>query len=344
ALDPGLAAAHAHYAGALVQIGKPREAIAEVRRAVRLEPYNPRRYYGLGYTLTETGHFEQAIPPLEQAVRLAPSASFSRMGLAQPLIALRRYAAARENLRLALAARPDDVFSATELARVYWLGWGDLDSARAVLKAITGVHELNPVLINTWYRQYYLARDYKAARRFIEQATDIIRADGSQSRDFYIARLDRAEHHREAALAGFEKARQWVERKLKNTSASDHLRRAQLLAMRAEILTGLGKGAEAIASARQASRTMTYEANALGGPHFLLALAKIYAANEKPDAAIKLLRRMLEKPMGTAISVALIRLDPAWDPIREDPQLIALLKSHAPRSDPDVLASTAGTL
>jgi serine/threonine-protein kinase len=48
------------------------------------------------------------------------------------------------------------------------------------------------------------------------------------------------------------------------------------------------------------------------------------------DAAIAELEKSLKVPAGT--TVALLRLDPMWDPLRGDPRFDALLKGETPAS------------
>ncbi|WP_449423691.1 hypothetical protein [Rhodanobacter lindaniclasticus] len=47
-----------------------------------------------------------------------------------------------------------------------------------------------------------------------------------------------------------------------------------------------------------------------------------------------LLHELLGKPSGDVISVSLLKLDPAWDPIRHDPRFQALLKQTDLSSTP----------
>jgi hypothetical protein len=52
------------------------------------------------------------------------------------------------------------------------------------------------------------------------------------------------------------------------------------------------------------------------------------------DDAIPILKRLLQTPYALAITPALLRLDPTWDPIRNDPrfqELAAETNPYVPR-------------
>ena len=48
------------------------------------------------------------------------------------------------------------------------------------------------------------------------------------------------------------------------------------------------------------------------------------------DDAIPILKRLLKTPYALAITPALLRLDPTWDPIRNDPRFQALAAEKNP--------------
>jgi serine/threonine-protein kinase len=49
-------------------------------------------------------------------------------------------------------------------------------------------------------------------------------------------------------------------------------------------------------------------------------MASVYALLGDADDAIPILKRLLQIPYGGAITPALLRLDPVWDQIRNDPR------------------------
>jgi serine/threonine-protein kinase len=90
----------------------------------------------------------------------------------------------------------------------------------------------------------------------------------------------------------------------------------------------LGRNADAIRVSRQAAELISIEKDALYGPFFQNGLAQIEARAGAPEEAIKRLRHLLSIPAGS-ISIARLKIDPVWDPIRNRPDFQQLL------SDPE---------
>src|SRR6266545_3257905 len=70
--------------------------------------------------------------------------------------------------------------------------------------------------------------------------------------------------------------------------------------------------------------------NAVDGPHLEEEMAKIYALLGDADHAVPILKRLLQTPYAGAITPALLRLDPVWDQIRNDPRFQQLASEKQP--------------
>ena len=91
------------------------------------------------------------------------------------------------------------------------------------------------------------------------------------------------------------------------------------------VYLALGRNADALRLSRQAAETISIEKDALVGPYFQNGLAQIEAHAGAPEEAIKRLRRLLSIPAGEAVSIARLKIDPVWDPIRNRPDFQQLL-------------------
>lgn len=59
-------------------------------------------------------------------------------------------------------------------------------------------------------------------------------------------------------------------------------------------------------------------------------MAQIYPTLGKADEAIPILKRWIQTPSSTGITPMFLRIDPSWDPIRDDPRFQELLTEKKP--------------
>jgi tetratricopeptide (TPR) repeat protein len=91
------------------------------------------------------------------------------------------------------------------------------------------------------------------------------------------------------------------------------------------VYLALGRNADALRLSREAAELISIEKDAFAGPIFQNGLAQIEARAGKPGDAIKRLGRLLSIPAGAAASIARLKIDPVWDPIRNRPDFQQLL-------------------
>jgi len=93
------------------------------------------------------------------------------------------------------------------------------------------------------------------------------------------------------------------------------------------ILAAVGRKQEAIAEGKRAVELLPESQDAFDGPQNTAALARIYASTGESDEAFRLIDHLLVVPNG--LTVQMLKLDPAWDPLRKDPRLQALIDKYA---------------
>ncbi len=100
---------------------------------------------------------------------------------------------------------------------------------------------------------------------------------------------------------------------------------------------GLGDKAAALTMAERAMTVNPIEKDALTGPTPIDILARVAARMSELDRAIAALQKLLSIPYADALSAgvpltpALLRLDPMFDPLRNDPRFQKLVASPAPK-------------
>jgi tetratricopeptide (TPR) repeat protein len=98
---------------------------------------------------------------------------------------------------------------------------------------------------------------------------------------------------------------------------------------------GLGDKAAAFALAEQAMAINPIDKDALDGPQPIEILARVAAQMAEPDRAIAALQKVLSIPYESALAggsvpltPALLRLDPMFDPLRNDPRFQKLCEDR----------------
>jgi serine/threonine-protein kinase len=94
---------------------------------------------------------------------------------------------------------------------------------------------------------------------------------------------------------------------------------------------GLGHRPRAVEAARRAMALAPATTNALAATAVMGDAAEILVRVGDVDGALALLERLLGMPAGRETSVALLGVDPIWDPLRRDERFAPMLARFAPR-------------
>jgi serine/threonine-protein kinase len=100
-------------------------------------------------------------------------------------------------------------------------------------------------------------------------------------------------------------------------------------AARGLTLVGLGRRDEVLQETSWLQQSVVYREDANQGPRLAETRAQILAQVGDYNAALDEIEKLLNGP--SWLSVHTLRLDPLWDPIRDNPRFKALLVKYAKR-------------
>jgi tetratricopeptide (TPR) repeat protein len=93
---------------------------------------------------------------------------------------------------------------------------------------------------------------------------------------------------------------------------------------------GLGDASRAISEGQKGMAGQPTSEDPFEGPLREEEMAQIYALLGDADKAIPILERWIHVSSATSIAPALLRIDPIWDPIRNDPRFQELIAEKKP--------------
>lgn len=330
ALQPNLAEAHDYLAvayGANAMFGK---VIPELEIALRLDPTNLQTRFHLAMELRARGNWDQAEAVMAPVLQMNPTDPLAYMRVAEMDMNLRRYHAAQTTLAQGFAISPDSQGLVADQVFLLLL-WGKPSLAlqwSARLKTKDGTRQQLDFYAYMQLRQF--AQALSVAKAIPESK------DGLATAGKALMFADAARHMGNQTLANgaLINARNAIEPYLqgpgtRTVMALSH--REQAFGMLADIEKLSGHRDAAMIAARKPlliSPSPVFAASAQ--THFLERSAKIAAYFGDAKEAVDALQRVLAtQGTGQDVSTGTLRRDPIWDPIRNNPAFLALLKKYA---------------
>jgi tetratricopeptide (TPR) repeat protein len=302
-------------------------ALRALDRAIELQPSNSDSRTFRAAIYRRRGEWRRSLTESERALELNPRESFSPTDIGDTYLSLRRWSEAERALTRALALDPHNINAAFHLAQTYINSTGNIPRARKAWEGIPeGKGQVSPygLVISQMIREtVYLD---VLERRFADtlKAWDVLPTNTAEERlNKLKARvgIQVIAGQKRAAKAEAEQARVLLEAQLIERAPQDHTSLTEL----AWIYVCLGRNDDALRIAREATEALPIEKDALVGGFFLTGLAQIEAHTGQSKEAVKILRRLLTIPAGEYVSIARLKIDPVWDPIRDDPGFQKLL-------------------
>src|SRR6476646_5067405 len=303
-------------------------ALAEFDVARRALPNESEAYFAIGAIQRRQGKWAESTANLEKAATLDPKNTSVLTNLIFSYMAQRDYETADKVLDRAIAGAPQ-AFQLRALKAFMATQWkGDLSAAQKVFSSTPP--ETDPDGLMTWGRAWILTveRKFPDALQVLERfpgETMYTMSTAPSPKAYLEGMIHLLQGDKTKAQAEFEHAR-LISEKLVREAPEDSARHAQY----GLILAALGQKQEAIAEGKRAVELLPESQDALDGPRATADLAQIYAWTGEFDEAFRLLDHLFAVPSN--LTVPMLKLDPTWDPLRQDPRYQALIDKYSPKS------------
>jgi TolB-like protein len=315
-------------------------ALTELQRSLDLQPNNAKARQYRAWILRRQGKIDEFLSEAKLAQALDPRDAQIPANVALSFTSLREWNEAERYASRALAIDPTNfqAINAQVIARLN--GRGDIEGARQPLDAArerSGARAVFPaigasgappavganfgtVIGGLTVNLHVIARQFAEALALWDTVPELKSAPPSRRLSARVAiQVLAGQTARDEA----EEARVLLEKGL-SERPDDLLGRCEL----AWVYLALDRKADALRLSREAADLLTIEMDAILGATGQIGLAEMEARAGEPQAATNRLRHLLSIPSG--ISVIRLKIDPVWDPIRNDPQFQELLtmKEH----------------
>jgi TolB-like protein/Tfp pilus assembly protein PilF len=301
-------------------------ALRYFEQARRLLPNNSLIPEYLAYVARRQGHWDQSEGYFNEAERLDPRNPNLLGEHALQYIMLRCFPKASRKLDDVLNVTPDDPDILGLKATVAQAD-GDLTQAAAILAPLQVARD-DTGLIETQIYQAILERKPAPAIARLREIFAVPDPALAFELRFFLGWAQEVAGDHTAAQQTWRHALAESEVTLKQQPDNNRLVRDLAL-----INAGLGNKAAAFACAERAMAVMPVEKDAIFGPAGIEILARVAAQTGEPDRAIVALQKALSLPYvgpltGVPLTPPLLRLDPMFDPIRNDPRFATLIADH----------------
>ena len=262
-----------------------------MERAVQLDPRNSRSLQVLSFCYAKTRQFQKALDACDRARTLDPDNWAASFAIAELQINVGQLDAARAAL-----ARVPSQLGKTLTTAVPWQRW----------------------------RVAFLSRDYPSALSIAQAMPTSADPRDAGEKELTLGRTELALGQRDKAMRDLDEGIKKVEGVLNFRPPDIHQRLARIQAAR-------GDHAATIAEADKAIELLPLDKYPEEGLAALATKAEVEAQLGEANEAIALLQQLFSSEgSGVLITEALLRLDPTWDPIRNDPRFQKLCQDKQP--------------
>jgi serine/threonine-protein kinase len=320
-LDPDspethLALGHYYYHGYLDYD----RALEEFAIARKSQPNNSELLSFIGYVQRRQGKFEEALANIKRASELDPLSNNTTVTLGETFMLMRNYPEALRCCDRAISQAPDLPEPYAMEADLYLRWEGSTEKARSVVEeAMKNIGSPEEFRIS-WLIAFdvYEGNYQKALDGLSLKSKDIDTQFSFIPRAMRYASIYRYMNENELAKKYYDEGRNILEAKIQQQPDDARFHSALGIAY-----AGLGRREDAIREGNKGVKLLPMTKEAMRGYSRVRDLAQIYVMVGEFDLAIDQIEFLLSIPGG--LSIPLLRLDPVWAPLRENPRFKKLL-------------------
>jgi TolB-like protein len=304
-------------------------AVAAFDAVLDVRPGDAYAQFAKALPLRRLGRFPEAIEAIEAAAALSPRDSQEAADLGVTFWMVRRPAEAEAALRRAVALDPGNTYAMVNLAQLRLYRQGDAAGALSVLTGDGPSLALGRVAILRFQRKT------TEALRTLTPISDSAVYDSLGVPKAYVSgRLYFEAGQRAEAEPFLRQAKAELAEKLPLLPANFGGGQGPRMAL-ADVEAMLGDEAAALSVVQQALSQLPVEKDAVNGASAVALAAAVYARLGRVDLVLPTLERLRSLPGGgQEVSASVLKLDPVWDKVRDDPRFQAEIKRYAEFDQP----------
>ena len=259
------------------------------------------------------GKWDNALVELQKALEVDPRNPKVLGQLADTYDGLRRYSDAERLIDRGIAAFPDSAVEYQLEKLDIALERGDTKTCRTLLDSVPAGFNPNGIISLKRFFVAYLDHDWAEATRVVDAAKGLAPEGFVIPFAFLYGQIALAQGDKDKALAAFTDARKNLEEAGQKRPDDN-----SVLLYKGLSDAALGKKEEAIREGKEASAKRPIAKDGIGGVHYALGLAKIYAWAGEKNLAIEQLASVAFLPNGPTPGD--LQKSPDWDALRGDPR------------------------
>jgi TolB-like protein/Tfp pilus assembly protein PilF len=303
-------------------------ALKEFEIAQRSLPNESEAYLAIGAIQRRQGKWAESTANLEKAVSLNPKDAWPPQNLVYNYAMQRNFDAANKTIDRALELNPQGIGLLELKIKLAVAEKGDFGECEQILEKLKSFPMSNEERLNVLGEQANLLLLQRKYQQLLQLSASV--PDDSFTtvpgflalKYFAIGIAQKGSGDNAAARKAFVKAKDILREQLKQKPEDPDLH-VQL----AKVLAWLGERDAAIAEAQRATDLRPESKDAFQGPEITEQVAQVYALLGDNARAIELLDGLLSRPTG--VTLQSLRLNPAWDSIRNDSAFQALFAKYA---------------